>query len=48
MIMIEETVASSCDQFLISSDIDSNKKMPHIKAKRDKNNSQRMSDFRVK
>jgi hypothetical protein len=48
MRIIVDVIASSLTQLRISSEMDKSKKMPHIKAKRDKNNSQRMSDFRVK
>ena len=48
MVMIVEVMASSFVQSLISSENDSNKKMPQIKANLDKNNNQRINDFRLK
>jgi hypothetical protein len=47
MIIMVELIPSLA-QFLISNDTESIKKMPQMKARRDKNNSQRMDDFRVK
>ena len=46
--MIVEVIASSFVQSLINSDTDNRKKIPQIKANLDKNNSQRMDDFRLK
>jgi hypothetical protein len=46
MMIVDEML--SLAQFLISKDTDRRKKMPQMKARRDKNNSQRMDDFRVK
>jgi len=48
MVMIVEVMASSFVQSLISSENDSNKKIPQIKANLDKNNNQRINDFRLK
>lgn len=41
-------MASSCTQLLINKDTANRKKIPQIKANLDKNNSQRMDDFRLK
>jgi hypothetical protein len=46
--MMVEVIASSCAQSLNSNDTDSRKKIPVIKASLDKNNNQRMDNFRVK
>jgi len=48
MVMIVEVMASSFVQSLISREKDSNKKIPQIKANLDKNNNQRINDFRLK
>jgi hypothetical protein len=48
MMIMVDVIASSCAQLRISNEIDRRKKTPQIKATRDKNNNQRMSEFRVK
>jgi hypothetical protein len=45
--MVEE-IASSFVQFFKRNDKESKKQKPQINDKRDKNNSQRMNDFRLK
>jgi len=47
VIIVEET-GSLPDVFLMRKINETRKQIPHIKAKRDKNNSQRISDFRLK
>jgi hypothetical protein len=46
--MIVEEMASSLVQFHILNDKESRKQSPQIKANLDKNNSQRIDDFRLK
>jgi hypothetical protein len=48
MVMIVEVMASSCAQSRNNKETDKRKKMPVIKASLDKNNSQRMGNFRLK
>jgi hypothetical protein len=48
MVIIVEVMASSFVQSLISSENESSKKIPQIKANLDKNNNQRINDFRLK
>jgi len=48
IVMIVDIIASSLIHFFIKRDMDNKKQMPQMKARRDKNNSQRMGDFRVK
>jgi hypothetical protein len=48
MVMMVEVMASSFVQSLISSENDNSKKIPQIKANLDKNNNQRINDFRLK
>jgi hypothetical protein len=43
-----EEIASSLVQFHIRNDKESRKQIPQIKANLDKNNSQRINDFRLK
>jgi hypothetical protein len=46
--MIVEVIASSRVQSRTNNDTANRKKMPQIKANLDKNNSQRIDDFRLK
>lgn len=48
IVMIVDVIASSRVQSRTSNDTANKKKMPQIKANLDKNNSQRIDDFRLK